>query len=86
MKKYLLIFIWCMGILLGCAWLSLGIYAVIHFHRVSSKAILILGGNAYLVYISFRYLREELGGPRVEFKQENPLTKEQHDQLRSLWK
>lgn len=86
MKKNLLIFIWCIGILIGCVWVFLCVAGMIYLHRFSIPALILFGGYAYLAYMSFRFLREELGGPRVEFKQENPLTEEQRDQLRSLWK
>lgn len=86
MKRTFFIFLWCMGILFGCLWISLSTFAIIHVHRVSLRALLFLWGGGYLVYMSFRFLREELGGPDVEFKQEKPLTEMHAKKLRSLWK
>ena len=86
MKKRFMIALWSFGIFYGCL-LSLGIvYSMIHFHRTPLKAIFLLVTHVYIAYLSFRYLQEERGGPKVQFESEPPLSPESTDKLRSLWK
>lgn len=86
MKKKLMITLWSFGILYGCLW-SFGIsYGMIHWHRYSLKPVFFLAAHAYIAYLSFRYLREELGGPTVQFNEEEGLSPGHAQRLRSLWK
>jgi len=86
MKKIFWITLWCVGMLIGCLWLALIVFSMIHLHRVTFGALFLLWGDLCIIYISFRYLREELGGPAVEFKQQEILSPESLKKLRSLWR
>jgi hypothetical protein len=55
-------------------------------HRFSLKPIFVLATHAYIAYISYRYLREELGGQVVQWNTEKPLSEKHVRELRSLWK
>jgi hypothetical protein len=86
MKKRLMIALWGFGIFYGLLF-SFGIlYGMVHLHRFSLKPIFLIATHAYIAYISYRYLREELGGPIVQFNTETPLSPEHVRSLRSLWK
>ena len=82
--KVLLIALWSVGILSSCLWLLLGIVVMVHYHQVSIKGITFISFFVWLGYTSFRFLREELGGPVVQFKPESPLSEEHVEKLRSL--
>jgi hypothetical protein len=86
MKKKLMISLWSFGILYGLLWFFGILYGMIHLHRFSMKPAFFLVAHAYIAHISFRYLREELGGPTVQFKTEEGLSPEHAERLRSLWK
>jgi hypothetical protein len=86
MKKRLMIALWSFGILYGLVFLFGILYGMVHLHRFSLKPIFLLATHAYIAYISYRYLREQLGGPIVQFNTEKPLSPEHVRKLRSLWK
>jgi hypothetical protein len=85
-KKKLMITLWSVGILYGLLWFFGILYGTIHLHRFSLKPVFFLATHAYIAYTSFRYLREALGGPPVDFKSEEGLSPEHSQNLRSLWK
>lgn len=78
--------LWSTGILLGSVWFLAFLIGMIYFHRYSLMGIFMIWGNGYLAYMSYSFLREELGGPIVEFKSEKPLSPELNEKLRSIWK
>jgi hypothetical protein len=86
MKKPLMIALWSFGILYGLLFFFGILYGMIHLHRFSLKPSFLLATHAYIAYTSFRYLREELGGPIVQSNAEKPLSSEHIQELRSLWK
>jgi hypothetical protein len=86
MKKRFKIVLWSFGIFYGCFFFLGILYGMIHLHRTSLTAIFVLAAHAYIAYLSFRYLREELGGPIVQFESEAPFSPDLADKLRSLWK
>ena len=86
MKKALMIALCSVGILYGSVFFFGILYGMIHLHRFSLKPILLLATHAYIAYLSYRYLREELGGPIVQLNAEEPLLTEHVQKLRSLWK
>jgi hypothetical protein len=86
MKKPLMIALWSFGILYGLVFFFGILYGMVHLHRFSLKPIFLLATHAYIAYLSCRYLREELGGPIVQFNAEKPHSSEHVRALRSLWK
>jgi len=86
MKKRLMIALWSFGIFYGLLFFFGILYGMVHLHRFSLKPIFFIATHAYIAYISYRYLREELGGPIVQFNTEKPLSPEHVRSLRSLWK
>ena len=86
MKKKLIIAFWSFGILYGSLLFFGILMGMMHLHRFSLKPLFFLVTHAYIAYISYRYLREELGGPIVQFDTEKPLSPEHVRRLRSLWK
>ena len=86
MKKKLIIAFWSFGVLYGSLLFFGILIGMIHLHRFSLKPVFFLAAHAYIAYISYRYLREELGGPIVQFDTEKPLSPEHVRILRSLRK
>jgi hypothetical protein len=86
MKKPLMIALWSFGIFYGLVFFFGILYGMVHLHRFSLKPIFLLATHAYIAYVSYRYLREELGGPIVQFNGERPLSSEHVKELHSLWK
>ena len=86
MKKRLMIALRSFGVFYGSVFFVGILYGMVHLHRFSMKPTLLLVAHAYIAYISYRYLREELGGPIVQPNTEKPLSSEQMRELRSLWK
>jgi hypothetical protein len=86
MKKRFMIVLWSFGIFYGCLFFVGLLYGMIHLHRISLMAIFLLVTHVYIANLSFRYLQEERGGPKVQFESEAPLSPESMDKLRSLWK
>jgi hypothetical protein len=86
MKTRLMIALWSFGIFYGLLFFFGILYGMVHLHRFSLKPVFLIATHAYIAYISYRYLREELGGPIVQFNTEKPLSPEHVRTLRSLWK
>jgi len=86
MKKPLMIALWSFGILYGLVFFFGILYGMVHLHRFSLTASFLLAAHAYIAYLSYRYLQEELGGPIVQLDAEKPLSSEHERELRSLWK
>jgi hypothetical protein len=86
MKKPLMVALWSFGIFYGLVFFFGILYGMVHLHRFSLKPSFFLATHAYIAYISYLYLREELGGPIVRFNAEKPLSSEHVRELRSLWK
>ncbi len=86
MKKHFLIVLWFLGVLYGCIGLIGGLYGAIHLHRITVRLVLFVAVHSYVAWIAFQYLREEPGGPVVDWKRENPLPSHFSERLRALWK
>ena len=86
MKKRFMIALWSVGILYGCLVALAILHGMIQLHRYSIKPIFVVTAHAFIAYISFRYLREELGGPPVKWESDQPLSDKSSEKLRSLWK
>jgi hypothetical protein len=86
MKKKLMITLWSFGIFYGLLWFFGILYGMIHLHRFSLKPVFFLTAHACIAYFSFRYLREELGGPTVQWNAQEGLSPEHAKRLRSLRK
>jgi hypothetical protein len=86
MKNKLMITFWNLGILYGLLVFIGVLIGMIHLHRFSPKPVFFLTAHAYIAYLSFPYLREELGGPTVQFNAQEALSQGHSQNLRSLWK
>jgi hypothetical protein len=86
MKKRLMVALWSFGIFYGLLFFFGILYGMVHLHRFSLKPIFLIAMHGYIAYTSYRYLRQELGGPIVQFNAEKPLSPEHVRSLRSLWK
>ncbi len=81
-----MIALWGFGIFYGLLFFFGMLYGMVHLHRFSLKPIFFIATHAYIAYISYRYLREELGGPIVQFNADKGLSPEHAQRLRSLRK
>jgi len=87
MKKILWITLWSLGILACTLWSILMIWYMFYIHHFVFRALLFAIGGGYLTHISWKYLREELGGPKVVWNNQAIISAEElRDSSKQLWK
>jgi hypothetical protein len=85
MKKIILITIWLAGVIAFGFFTIFFAAAMVIFHKYAISAFLVALFNVFGAIYSYRFLREELGGPKVIQNRSPWITDELQKVISKIW-